>query len=168
MRVFEVAKELDVPAEALVHLLREMDVPVRSHMSDLAEEHVARLRTVVKRERRLGHAIAAPANAAEAAAGGRRRRKREDLPAPEPAAEEAAPAAAAQTDVSAGAAPEQTKAEADTTASPTADAAEAIEAEAAQAAADRGADLVTRGGQPPKDVTVVVESPGVPAEAAEP
>jgi translation initiation factor IF-2 len=168
MRVFEVAKELDVPAEALVHLLREMDVPVRSHMSDLAEEHVARLRTVVERERRLGHAIAAPATAADAPVAGRRRRKREDLPATETEAEEAAPVAAAQTDAAAGPAPEPVRAEADTTASPVADAAEAMEAEAAQAAADRGADLVTKGGQPPKDVTVVVESSGVPAEAAEP
>ncbi|MBW3573178.1 MAG: translation initiation factor IF-2 N-terminal domain-containing protein, partial [Gemmatimonadetes bacterium] len=91
MRVFEVAKELDVPAEALVHLLREMDVPVRSHMSDLADEHVARLRTVVERERRHGHDIAAPPAAAEAPVGGRRRRKREDLP---PAEERAEPAAA--------------------------------------------------------------------------
>ncbi|HEX6042699.1 translation initiation factor IF-2, partial [Longimicrobium sp.] len=76
--------------------------------------------------------------------------------------------AAAQTDVSAGPAPAQSRAEADTTASPMADAAEAMEAEAAQAAADRGADLVTRGGQSPRDVTVIVESPGVPEAAATP
>jgi translation initiation factor IF-2 len=168
MRVFEVAKELDVPAEALVHLLREMDVPVRSHMSDLADEHVARLRTVVERERRHGHAIAAPPAADDQPAGGRRRRKREDLPpaeepaAVEAAAEPAAPVAAAQTDVSAGAAPGQTRAEADTTASPIADAVEAIEGEAAMAAADRGADLVTRGGQPPRDVTVIVDTAAAP------
>jgi translation initiation factor IF-2 len=166
MRVFEVAKELDVPAEALVHLLREMDVPVRSHMSDLADEHVARLRTVVERERRHGHAIAAPPAAEEAPAGGRRRRKREDLPAApeapaaEAAAEPAAPVAAAQT--AAAPEPAQTRAEADTTASPIADAVEAIEGEAAVAAAERGADLVTRGGQPPKDVTVIVDTAAAP------
>ena len=44
MRVYEVAKELSVTSEALVHLLREMDVPVRSHMTQLGEEHIARLR----------------------------------------------------------------------------------------------------------------------------
>ena len=55
MRVYEVAQEFDVTSEALVHLLREMDIPVRSHMTLLAEEHVARLRTVLERERRLGH-----------------------------------------------------------------------------------------------------------------
>jgi translation initiation factor IF-2 len=55
MRVYEVAQEFNVSSEALVHLLREMDIPVRSHMTQLADEHVARLRTVLERERRLGH-----------------------------------------------------------------------------------------------------------------
>jgi len=47
MRVFEVAKDLSVPAEGLVQLLREMDIPVRSHMSDISDEHVARVRTLL-------------------------------------------------------------------------------------------------------------------------
>src|SRR5687767_11549089 len=78
MRVYEVAKELNVEAEALVHLLREMDVPVRSHMSQLGDEHVARLRTVMERERRLGHAStdSAIVAAIEDAQGGPRRRRR--------------------------------------------------------------------------------------------
>jgi translation initiation factor IF-2 len=151
MRVFEVAKELSVPAESLVHLLREMDIPVRSHMTDLADEHVARLRTVIERERRLGHKI--PAGAPEAAgaeAGGpkRRRRKREEVE---------------------GGTPDT----ADSTADPVADAVESIEADAAMAAAERGARLVTEGGDPPRGVTVVVESadgppttPDAPLQAA--
>ncbi|HVH12230.1 MAG TPA: translation initiation factor IF-2 N-terminal domain-containing protein, partial [Longimicrobium sp.] len=61
MRVLEVAKELGVPAEALVHLLREMDVPVRSHMSDVPEQAIARVRTLIERERRHGHAQATEA-----------------------------------------------------------------------------------------------------------
>ena len=168
MRVLEVAKELGVPAEALVHLLREMDVPVRSHMSDVPEQAVARVRTVIERERRHGHAEAAEAVSAalgDASAAPRRRRRRredegDDIPAEASAevAPPAAPTAAAQTDVDAGPAAGQKPAQADSTASPIADAAEAIAAEAAMEAADRGADLVTRGGQPPKDVTVVVES----------
>src|SRR5690606_2875659 len=112
MRVYEVAKELSVSSEALVHLLREMDVPVRRHMTQLSEEHVARLRTVMERERRLGHGSADKAIEAaleEAQSGPRRRRRRrvekEDLPE---------------------------------TASPTADAAEAMAAEAAVEAAERG------------------------------
>ena len=114
MRVFEVAKELSVPAERLVHLLREMEIPVRSHMTDLADEHVARLRTLLERERRHGHTEST--EAVEAAIGDvasgprRRRRKREDIPD-----------------------------EPDSTADVVADAAEAMAAEAAEAAAERGA-----------------------------
>jgi translation initiation factor IF-2 len=137
MRVYEVAKEFDVTSEALVHLLREMDIPVRSHMTQLADEHVARLRTVLERERRLGHgtaekAVQAAIDDVAASPRKRRRRRKEDEP-------------------------ETTEVE-DTTASPTADAAEAIAADAAEEAADGGADLVTEGGAPPKDTTVVVES----------
>jgi translation initiation factor IF-2 len=79
MRVYEVAKELDVSSEALVHLLREMDVPIRSHMSQLGDEHVARLRTVMERERRLGFSStdrAIEAAIEDATSGPRRRRRR--------------------------------------------------------------------------------------------
>jgi translation initiation factor IF-2 len=156
MRVFEVAKELSVPAEALVQLLREMDIPVRSHMSDISDEHVARVRTWLERERRLGHRDVG--EAVEAAIGDaasaprRRRRKKEDLPeGPEPAEAEAP------------------SSEADRTASPAADAADALAAEAAEAAAERGAALVTEGGREPTGVTVVVDTAEPPAEpAAEP
>jgi translation initiation factor IF-2 len=151
MRVFEVAKDLSVPAEALVQLLREMDIPVRSHMSDISDEHVARVRTWLERERRLGHRDLG--EAVEAAIGDvasaprRRRRKKEDLPEGEAEAE--APEAA------------------DSTASPTADAADALAAEAAEAAAERGAELVTTGGHEPTGGTVIVDTAlPPPAEAA--
>jgi translation initiation factor IF-2 len=147
MRVYEVAQELSVSSEALVHLLREMDVPVRSHMSQLADEHVARLRTVLERERRLGHGTgekAVEAALGDVQAGGtrrRRRRKAEDIVHEEPA---------------------EAEAEADSTASPTADAAEAMAAEAAMEAAERGAELVT-GSEP------AAEAPAAePSERAEP
>ncbi|HET6764815.1 MAG TPA: translation initiation factor IF-2 N-terminal domain-containing protein, partial [Longimicrobiaceae bacterium] len=146
MRVYELAKELNVSAEALVHLLREMDIPVRSHMTPLADEHVARLRTVLERERRLGHRNLDEAVSAAigdvAQAPKRRRRVRE---------------------ASEGGDDEQ-----DSTASATADAAEAIAADAAEAAAERGAPLVTTGGEPPRGVTVIVEdaAPAAPAEEA--
>src|SRR3982751_6923714 len=132
MRVFEVAKDLSVPAEALVQLLRELDIPVRSHMSDISDEHVARVRTWLERERRLGHRDVG--EAVEAAIGDaasaprRRRRKREDLPA--------------------GAEPAEARsAEPDSTADAAADAADALAGEAAEAAAERGAELVTSGGR---------------------
>jgi translation initiation factor IF-2 len=135
MRVYEVAKEFSVTSEALVHLLREMEIPVRSHMTQLADEHVSRLRTVLERERRSGRATASAAIEAVvvdagAAPSRRRRRPKAEVEAAEQEAEAAAEAAA--------------EVEADSTASPTADAAEAIAAEAAEEAADRGADLVTK------------------------
>ena len=145
MRVFEVAKELNVPGEALVHLLREMDIPVRSHMSDISDEHVARVRTWIERERRLGHRDVGEAVEAAigevASAPRRRRRKREDMPEDEAGAE----------------------AEAGSTASPTADAADALAAEAAEAAAERGAELVTTGGHEPTGGTVIVDTSEPPA-----
>src|SRR5215212_3875836 len=149
MRVFEVAKELSVPAEALVQLLREMDIPVRSHMSDISDEHVARVRTWIERERRLGHRDVGEAVEAAigevASAPRRRRRTREDMPEDEAGAE----------------------AEAGSTASPTADAAEALQAEAAEAAAERGAELVTTGGREPTGPTVIVDTSEPPPAAAE-
>ncbi|HET8655978.1 MAG TPA: translation initiation factor IF-2 [Longimicrobiaceae bacterium] len=157
MRVYEVAKELNVPSEALVHLLREMDVPVRSHMTLLADEHVARLRTVLERERRLGHNTAT--EAIEAAIGDagnaprRRRRRRADTDEVETEEQEAAE-------------PDTVVPLPESSASPAADAAEAMAAEAADLAAERGADLVTTGSQPPRNETVIVESPPVEPAAA--
>jgi translation initiation factor IF-2 len=158
MRVFEVAKELDVASEALVQLLREMDVPVRSHMTQLTDEHVARLRTVMERERRQGFRTAEAAIGAaieDASAGTRRRRRRR--------ADEKEPEAAEGVD-----------AQADSTASPTADAAEAIAADAAEEAAARGAELVTGPPAEPQEPTVVVAAgseapaPEAPARPDEP
>jgi translation initiation factor IF-2 len=155
MRVYEVAKELNVSSDALVHLLREMDIPVRSHMTDLADEHVARIRARLERERRQGHQ--STEEALEAAIGDaasaprRRRRRREDVAEAE--AETSAPVVSAE----------------DSSASPAADAAEAIAADAAQEAVERGAKLVTEGGEPPEETTVVVEPVAeAPAEPAAP
>ncbi|HEV2146778.1 MAG TPA: hypothetical protein VGR37_05135, partial [Longimicrobiaceae bacterium] len=117
--MYEVAKELNVSSEALVHLLREMDIPVRSHMTPLPDEHVARLRARLERERRHGHQSTEEALEAvigEAAAGPRRRRRRrEDLP-------EAAEVPEAEEQEAAGS---PVLAESDSSASPMADAAEA-------------------------------------------
>jgi translation initiation factor IF-2 len=146
MRVYEVAQEFDVSSEALVHLLREMDIPVRSHMTQLADEHVARLRTVLERERRLGHGTgekAIEAAIGDVAAGPRRRRRRK----------------ADQAEVEG----EAEAADADSTASPTADAAEALAAEAAEEAAARGADLVT---PPVAESVQEAEAPAAPAAEA--
>jgi translation initiation factor IF-2 len=146
MRVFEVAKELDVASEALVHLLREMDIPVRSHMTSLTDEHVARLRTVLERERRLGHRTAEAAIGAaieDASSGPRRRRRRRSDERDEDEASE------------------------ESTASPTADAAEAMAAEAAEEAPARGAELVTGPAHPPEALPdETPESPNAAESAA--
>jgi len=44
IRVYEVARQFNVSSEAMVNLLREMDVPVKNHMSSIDEETVQRIR----------------------------------------------------------------------------------------------------------------------------
>ncbi|MEE9133739.1 MAG: translation initiation factor IF-2 [Gemmatimonadota bacterium] len=70
MRVYELAKEFEVTSESVIHLLREMDIPVRSHMSTLDEGHVARARTRLEREKRR------PDKPGRDEPAGRRRRRR--------------------------------------------------------------------------------------------
>ncbi len=92
-RVYEVAEELDVESSQLIELLREMDVPVRSHMSTIDEEQVARLHARLERERRTS------SDGAKGGGGRRRRRRRRRRPEPVDADEEAAdeePAAEAE------------------------------------------------------------------------
>jgi len=44
IRVYEVARQFDVSSEAMVNLLRKMDVPVKNHMSSIDEETIERIR----------------------------------------------------------------------------------------------------------------------------
>jgi translation initiation factor IF-2 len=122
LRVNDLAGEFGITAEEVMDLLRKMDVPVRSHLSPLTDDQVARVRVRWEREkrhrqekpaaaparrRRAPAAEAAPAPApSEAAAGasGVRRRRRVATPEVEEAApvEEmpaVAPAAAAMPDI---------------------------------------------------------------------
>ena len=89
-RVYEVAEDLGVDSKQLIHMLHEMDVRVRSHMSSVSEDQIARLHARLERERRTG-AQAAP----DAAASGRRRRRRKaaeitEVESPEAVDDEAA------------------------------------------------------------------------------
>ncbi len=70
MRVYELAREFEITSEHLIHLLREMEIPVRSHMSSLDDGQVARARTRLEREKRR------PEKEAKAKTTGRRRRRR--------------------------------------------------------------------------------------------
>jgi translation initiation factor IF-2 len=44
IRIYEVARQFNVSSEAMVNLLREMDFPVKNHMSSIDEETVQRIR----------------------------------------------------------------------------------------------------------------------------
>ncbi|HUQ17996.1 MAG TPA: translation initiation factor IF-2 [Gemmatimonadaceae bacterium] len=108
-RVNDLAGEFGVSVEEVITLLRQMDVPVRSHVSPLTDDQVARIRARWEREkraratapaaapsrRRRGAAapvVEAPAPVVEAAAEAatvRRRRRAVEAPAAEPAAPEA-------------------------------------------------------------------------------
>ncbi|MBL8960716.1 MAG: translation initiation factor IF-2, partial [Gemmatimonadetes bacterium] len=114
LRVHDLAGEFGVPAEDLMQLLRQMDVPVRSHLSQLTDDQVARVRLRWEREKRARQEKPAPAapaaarrrrgtatpeappapEAAPAAKGSIRRRKAADIVVPEPEVVEPEPVAA--------------------------------------------------------------------------
>ena len=74
MRVYELAKEFEITSESLIHILREMDIPVRSHMSSLEEGQVARARTRLERDKRR------PDKGGKSETTARRRRRRRAAP----------------------------------------------------------------------------------------
>jgi translation initiation factor IF-2 len=80
------AGEFGVPTDEVINLLRQMDVPVRSHLSPLSDDQVARIRARWEREKRAR--VAAPTAATR-----RRRGTAASAPAPEAKPE---PAAAAE------------------------------------------------------------------------
>jgi len=121
LRVHDMAGEFGISADEVMGLLRQMDVPVRSHLSPLTDDQVARVRARWEREKRVraerqaappapsrrrrgaataavaAEAAPAPAVAAQGAPA-RRRRTAADVAAAaaEVAAEQAAAEAAAQ------------------------------------------------------------------------
>jgi translation initiation factor IF-2 len=84
LRVHDLAGEFGIPAEELMQILRQMDVPVRSHLSPLSDDQVSRVRARWEREKRAR--VEKPAAAAPATARRRRGTAPEPAPAPEPAA----------------------------------------------------------------------------------
>jgi translation initiation factor IF-2 len=87
MRVLELAKDLKVEPEILLHLLREMGIPVAGTSASVNEADVSRVLARVERERRAGHKGASEAVQAaldDASTGPRRRRRRRADPEPEP------------------------------------------------------------------------------------
>ena len=103
LRVHDMAGEFGIPSDEVIGLLRQMEVPVRSHMSVLTDDQVARVRARWEREKRAraerssapattrrrrgaaaAQAVAAPATVETEAPAVRRRRR----PAPQPPKEE--------------------------------------------------------------------------------
>ena len=101
-RVFEVAEELRLDASHLIQLLREMDVPVRSHMSGVDPASVARLHARLERERR-GEAVTGTAAPMR-----RRRRRRKAAP---PSLTTATPEVEAEEEIAPSPEPEQSATE---------------------------------------------------------
>jgi len=96
LRVNDMAVEFGISADEVIQMLRSMDVPVRSHLSVLTDEQVARTRARWEREKR------ARAEKPAAASGGARRRKGAAAPvaaAPTPAATDADASGGARTAV---------------------------------------------------------------------
>jgi len=106
LRVHDMAGEFGISADEVIALLRQMDVPVRSHLSLLTDDQVSRIRARWEREKRVRAEKAQPAPAAAP----RRRRTgaaaAPDAPAPVVEAEAHAPAVrrrrAAEVDAHAG------------------------------------------------------------------
>ncbi len=90
LRVHDMAGEFGITADEVITLLRQMDVPVRSHMSLLTDDQVARARVRWEREKRIR---AEQANPAPEAKPRRRRSKAAEEPVAVAPAEEAAEAA---------------------------------------------------------------------------
>ena len=81
LRVHDLAGEFGITSDEVINLLRVMDVPVRSHLSPLSDDQVARIRARWEREKRAR--VAAPPAAT------RRRRGTAAAPVPEVKAEPA-------------------------------------------------------------------------------
>ncbi len=90
LRVHDMAGEFGISADEVIALLRQMDVPVRSHLSLLTDDQVSRIRARWEREKRVRAEKAQPA---PAAAPRRRRTGAAAAPeAPAPVVEAEAPA----------------------------------------------------------------------------
>jgi len=90
LRVHDMAGEFGISADEVLVLLRQMDVPVRSHLTLLTDDQVSRIRARWEREKRVRAEKAAPAPAKPS-----RRRSgaaAPEAPAPAPEPEVSAPA----------------------------------------------------------------------------
>jgi translation initiation factor IF-2 len=93
IRVYEVARQFDVSSEAMVNLLREMDLPVKNHMSSIDEATVELIRGKFDAEKEaVKHAEEEKKKKLEEAKKARRAEKARPKTKTEPEAEAAPPA----------------------------------------------------------------------------
>ncbi len=84
IRIYEVARQFNVSSEAMVNLLREMDIPVKNHMSSIDEETVQRIRGKFDQEKEaVKHAEEEKKKKLEEAKRARRVEKAKAKPGPE-------------------------------------------------------------------------------------
>ncbi len=83
LRVHDMAGEFGISSDEVMNLLRQMDVPVRNHLSTLTDDQIARVRARWEKEKRARASAPAPT------ATRRRRGAAPEAPPPEPAAPEA-------------------------------------------------------------------------------
>ncbi|MBK8645873.1 MAG: translation initiation factor IF-2 [Gemmatimonadetes bacterium] len=156
LRVHDMAGEFGIAADEVIGMLRSMDVPVRSHLTVLTDDQVARVRARWEREKRARQEkpVAAPAAT----------RRRKGAPAttttpapvaPEPAAATPPPAVDAAAAAKAGV---RRRRAADVAA-----AAEALELAAEETAAAAAASAAAAAA-----AAAVVEAPSAPVEVAAP
>ena len=88
LRVHDMAGEFGISADEVIGLLRQMDVPVRSHLSLLTDDQISRIRARWEREKRVRAEKSQPAPAASP------RRRRTGAGPEAPVAEVPAPEAA--------------------------------------------------------------------------
>jgi translation initiation factor IF-2 len=163
MRVFEVAKEFNIPSDQLIQLLREMGEPVRSEAAPVGDAAVAKLRARFERHRRSG--ATDPVEVAEAViedAHAPTRRRRRRRAADEPDVEEVTEAEAEEAaEAGAGEAAEVEAAAEEDRAEPVAAEADTEVTEEAEAPA---------GAETPGEPETVAEAPAEaePAAAVEP
>ncbi len=168
LRVHDLAAEFGIPSDEVITMLRSLEVVVRSHLTQLTDDQVARARARWEREKRARAAKAATSAAAPA----RRRRTSAAVETVAPApAEEQAPAkpkakTAAKSKAKAAPEPEPEPAAKPGTRrrkaapAPTAEEAAAAEAAAAEAAAEELAKAAAKAAPPVKEI--LAEKPAAP------
>ena len=190
LRVHDMAGEFGISSEEVITLLRSMDVPVRSHLSLLSDDQVARVRARWEREkraraekpatatstrRRRGAAAAEPPAPAAAApppatlgegTGAVRRRRRAAEPSEPETHEEEAPAAPERPAATSAAAPAAEAAPAPAAAAPSSPPAATSEA-AAPAAGGRDAAAEAPAAPAPAAPTPAAPRPAAARPAAE-